>query len=531
MSDENDDNMYTFSSANTNPIFLMYTKEDYSQIFDPIAYFTPITGVGIIPQNSTFIQNSVTPHTNTQLTLPPGISFTPTTTALNTVVSVSFSQGGSRDHTIVDAALNIKTLIENDFSANVINSTGSSSSVKSESSVTSQNPQTSIDTKITYDHVKMKQYMDDYLKAVTLNFFVIAKNMIGSTFTPKLDVNGKDALDPNYNNPNFVKACINFGKLWDSHTQQLYVNIVSSITSFFDSFFTNTMGSEKNVDLRSYITNLGNNHNSTFYFSLRTAIVNNLNKPAQSSSCSLNLSNDDGSDVQLYMYKIIADTFIKIAFPLIQYLFMDCLMKYYMGQGDFINVRLGLIAKLYFIGHMTVQLTYAIQNIIPGSIDNNSLLAAQHEMGDVIAHFTLYINNMNNIDMTPGADQTKELNHIQEQLTTLSRSVAQDSTANITAQHDSQNMRLVVRNIDYNTQIKRRQHKFLKVELIINIIHISIIVLACSILLILQNVIGKNSKPPHELYIHIVYNVAGWSLISVILYKLVMFIFSIMNKN
>jgi hypothetical protein len=503
------ESLYTFSSDKANPTFMLYTSDDYSKVFDVAPYFNPTIDVVFTLQSSVQVKTLAIPYSNKLVTIDP-VSMLENSTANNSDVFITLSHSTTettREQDVVKVCKYLTSHIMNDFSADVEQDDTGTSRIKDS---------------ITYDHAMMRQYADDINQSLAMYYFNVVQNIIAQKFAT---TKGSQQNTP-YPCDNFVKACINFGKMWDTQSRYVFSVLVKGVGTFFDDFFAKqTAVKLSSSDLQQFITSLGSGYNSSFYFSLRQSLVDTLT--ASASSCQNPVKDTEGQDVSMYMYKIIADVFIKCSFPLIQYTFIDRMMSVYMTQGDFFNTRVGLLAKVFFTCNIVSILSIAIQMILstPASV----LATIQVGLGDIITKFSMYIQNMNNIDMTEGTTATtqKELNAIQNQLYALSRSVQQTSGTNLTLQNEVQSLRLLIRNIDYNTNIQRQKHTNIKIEFSVVIAVLVFVILTCSTLLVLQNVMkGEDDK-----LIKIVYYVAGGTFVLVLLYKLVLFMFSIMNKN
>ena len=501
------ESLYTFSIDKANPTFMLYcSSEDYDKVFDMAPYVEPIIDVSFTAQNAIQVKTGTIPYTTSPVQID-SISMLENSTANNTDISITLLKShteSTKEQDIVRVCQFFTSHIMADFSAETEEDSAGNIRIKDS---------------ITYDHAMMRQYSDDIVTSIAMYYFTVVQNTIAQKFT-------KMKHDKNYPCDNFIKACVNYGKMWDSQSKYVFSVLKKGLETFFDDLLTKqNQFPLKSPDLKQFLTSLGSGYTSSLYFSLRQSLIDAL--VASSSSCQNPVKDTEGQDVSLFMYKIIADTFIKCSFPLIQYTFLDRLMNIYMKQGDFFNTRIGLLAKIFFTCNVVSVFSIMIQLIRSAPV--STLSSIQTGLGDIIAKFSIYIQNMNNIDMTEGTNTNtqKELNVIQNQLYDLSRQVQQTSGANLTLQNEVQSLRLLIRNIDYNTNIQRMKYTSIKIEFYIVLAILVFIILVCSVLLILQNIIGGEG----DQFIKVVYYVAGGTFVLVLLYKLILFMFSIMNKN
>ena len=521
------DSTYNFSTGNANPTLMLYTQfEKYSTVFDISTSFNTITDINLTAQDSGLILSQIGIHPNkassvgylttlvNPLVITP-IAFTSTSIASTTDVSVSLTTSTTQEEQeISNISQALTALLLNDFSSDVVQSG-------------SQGVSSYIDGDVTYKHNMMKQYLDDINKSLTLYQFNLAQTI----FTKKFGsiVNSEANSYPK----SLQLACISFGKMWDSQTKHVLDVMNTALETFFDNILNNVNLDPTSPLIQQLIMSLGftNSYTSSLYYFLRTELISALQTSSSTSTCSSSnpLNDDHGQDVTLFMYKLMADTYIKVSYPLIQYIFIDRLMIYYMKKGDFTNTRLGLFAKIFFSLYSVSILSIAIQNI--KTVPVASMSPIQDQMNDIIVKLNSYIQNMNNIDMDPNTKTTadQEINNIQNYLYSLSSQVQTAAITNQGLQADVQNLRLLIRNVGYNTEIMWKINTRKKLEFWVITIVTFLVTLACVTLLILQTTLPQT--PPSELFLKLVYYTAGCALVLVILYQLIMFMYTLLNKN
>ena len=507
------ESLYTFSSANADPLLLLYTQyELYTKVFDITAYFNTITDVDVSAQSSAqVLQNNIAQNlaTNKVLNIDP-LVFTSNMVAQSTDVSLSLSYSSLTEDAEIQGVTQVMTsALLNDFSAHVDNT------------VKGVVLSGSISNNITYDHSLMKQYTDDINKSIAYKYFNKVQNILASKFSPLQGGSSHESIYPE----NFITACVTFGKMWDTQSRVVFDVMVDSASKYFDDFFaSNTVQVN---ELQGCLTSLGYNniYNTAFYYDLRQHLIQGIQKNA--GSCASALTNVTNlQDVSLFTYKVIADTFIKCSYPLLQYLFISRLIHMYMKKGDFVNTRLGLLANLFFTGYVVSVLSLALQNI--SSIPLVTLTPIQIQLNDIMTKINAYIQNMNNIymDVNSTLSTQDQINEMQKYLMKLSQTNQVESSNNQVLQQDVKYLRLLIRNMAYNTDIMIQKNRTVKVELWVLVIITLLIVMTCVIIILLHKTLSLGDK-----YIKYVYYIAGGTFIIVILFKFIMYMVMLMNKN
>ena len=116
------------------------------------------------------------------------------------------------------------------------------------------------------------------------------------------------------------------------------------------------------------------------FYNLRTKLIRNFNIPESYFS-------RETTDAEImYFKRILVDTFLKTSYPYIQLLLIDLLMKIYATTGDYINVRLGLLAKMMFVHNFITNL------------DSLSLGPVSQRIFTYINDLLTQLNNSNKIE-------------------------------------------------------------------------------------------------------------------------------------
>jgi len=206
------------------------------------------------------------------------------------------------------------------------------------------------------------------------------------------------------------------------------------------------------------------------YYLLRTDIVSNLVLPP-----GILPDFDDNQVLELYyIYKILADIYIKTCYPLLHYNFMDYLMTTYMNAGDFVNTRIALLAKVLF--------SYAFVDYIQGHItstDNNAYLAT------ITSKLSNYLTDLNNIDVnsTPGVNQ---MSNIIKEVHQISTDVADKAQTLQSVKVDIENNQAVLRNLIVNFETAKRNYYRTVRWFWVQFYIILTVVIVCGVLLLLN---------------------------------------------
>lgn len=263
------------------------------------------------------------------------------------------------------------------------------------------------------------------------------------------------------------------------------------------------------TDIVSNFNNTSNSFTRPLYYQLRSDMLTKLYLPT-------NVIPDMEDYPMLYIKRIVVDTYIKTCYPLLHYDFMEAMMQKYADSGDFVNVRIALLAKIFFV-HYFVD--YIRENIF---LPDNQLTASKKvEFQSIINVINTNLNNylvsLNNINMssTPGKN---ELADIISSLHKLSADVVQKSQNSETLKEEIRTNQLALRNVISNSEDMQQKYKAKVFEFVFNVVLVILFVIVCGVLLVFN-------KPKY------VYYVAGAVIVSVLLVKLVVMIKKLLGKN
>jgi hypothetical protein len=183
------------------------------------------------------------------------------------------------------------------------------------------------------------------------------------------------------------------------------------------------------------------------YYLVRTDIVSNLILPQGIIPV---LSNEE----TIYLYKIIADAYIKACYPLLHYGFIDYLLQKYTAVGDFVNTRIALLAKVLF--------TYAFVDYINTNVAPNdstdTALTMKGVIDKIITTLNNYLIDLNNIDVSSSAGVNK-MSDIIKEVHQMSNVVVDKAQTVEEVKGQISNNQIVLRNLIVNHE---RAHNTLK---------------------------------------------------------------------
>jgi len=351
---------------------------------------------------------------------------------------------------------------------------------------------------ITKSHTAFDQYMLGILTAVCAPCFARAVKSLSSNIPPNAPQNLEDAIND--------VALRNYNQL-----HQLYTVVAMKVMSSFQEVvipLTNIR-----TDTMADFNNANESFKRPLYYQLRSKIADELVITPP-----ILMGNETEDFTIMYINKILADIFIKSCYPVIHYLFIDAMMKKYAQAGDFINIRLALLAKIFYTYYF---IDYINQNIYAAdsALQSDSGKKATYDslFAQINTNLNNYLISINNIDIStqPGqnalANILKSLHDLSNQVVIKSENI-NELKGKIT-EHQ-----LALRSIIANVDIERGKFGWKAFEFWFILTILLIVVLASGVLLFLN-------KPQFVFYI------AGATLTIIIIAKLIELINSFITKN
>ncbi len=231
------------------------------------------------------------------------------------------------------------------------------------------------------------------------------------------------------------------------------------------------------TDIMSNFNNSAGSFTRPMYYYLRTSIIDKLQIPS-------NIMGPVEDNSIVYIKRILADLYIKTCYPLLHYDFINAMMMRYADEGDYVNVRIALLAKVFIT-------YYFVEYIEKYIFSPDTLLTKERKdsYGDMFNRISTNVNNyltsLNNIDVnsTPGknvlADIIRSVHDISNKV------VADSQDINEIKDQIDQNQK-ALRNILANNEIIKDSFNVRVIEFWISVAVVFTILIVCSVLLVLN---------------------------------------------
>lgn len=263
------------------------------------------------------------------------------------------------------------------------------------------------------------------------------------------------------------------------------------------------------TDVMSNLNNASGSFTRPLYYQLRSDMIEGLVIPTD-------VIPDQEDFVLLYIKRILVDTYIKTCYPLIHYDFIDAMMRKYAKNGDFVNVRIALLAKVYFAYYFV---DYIRENIFLTDAGLSAAVKTQYTsvFNSIYTNLNNYMTALNNINIngTPGVNEMAE---IIKSLQQLSVSVVTQSRDMVSVKTSIDDNQLALRNILANTEIMNRSYAKSNFEFWATLSVLFAFIVVCSVLLMFE-------LPEYALL------TAGAVFVIVIIIKLVQFLKKFLSNN
>ena len=285
----------------------------------------------------------------------------------------------------------------------------------------------------------------------------------------------------------------------DVTKKTLYKIVKAKITEYVRYNKTHKDPSTQKKLTAGFITNLIN-FNGPLYYKLRIETVKALILKSQYFNVG------ETPAISLYFKMIAIDTYIKSSKHLMLYDYICCLTETYIEFGDFINSRLGLLAKVIY--------TYYYANNINNTYKTANSSTDKTDIVTIVTNLKNYLTNINGtssaVDLHIGLhDKSNKVVSQNETVQSLSKQIKQNQ--------------LAMRNVIYNTGTLRKQYQYKLVELIILIMILIIIITVSCVLLFLET--ESNGFKTYVLYI------CGITVLLILILSLAKIISNIVKKS
>ena len=351
---------------------------------------------------------------------------------------------------------------------------------------------------ITKSHTAFDQYMIGILSAVCSPCFIQAIKRLPANFPPNTPNNLQDAM-----NDVGLRTSSQINQIFTLVSIQVQKNLQEIILPL-----TNVR-----IDVMNDFNNTNGSFSRPMYYQLRNKISNELTIQPP-----VLIGYETEDYTKMYINKILTDVFIKTCYPLLHYLFIDAMMKKYAQVGDFINIRIALLAKIFYTFYFV---DYINQNIYApdSAAQSDSNKKAQYDsiFTQINTNLNNYLTSINNIDIStnPGknamADLINSLHNLSNNVVLKSQQINDIKTQIVENQS-------ALRSIIANVDIERGKYAWKVFEFSLILIVLLIVVIGSGVLLFLN-------KSQYVFY------VAGATLTIVIIIKLIQFVNSFITKN
>lgn len=348
---------------------------------------------------------------------------------------------------------------------------------------------------VTTSHIAFDQYMLSILSSVCSQCFTDALAKASANIPDNAPIALTDAI-------NAIST-----QLSPSRKKQLFTVVVAQAQKSLLGILLELP--QISTDIMTDFNNTNGSFSRPLYYQLRTSMGNEL-------VISTSIIPDQEDYVWMYIKKIVSDIFIRTCYPMIHYLFIDAMMKRYSKQGDYVNIRLALLAKVFYIFYFV---DYIQQNIyLPdNSLSSDDRALYGQTIDQIKTKLNDYLTSLNNIDITSKPGQNALANIITS-LHTLSGDVVDKSQQIDYIKKNIVDNQQALRNIIANVDIVRDQYNYQSTEFWIVLTILLIVVIASGVLLFLN-------MPQYVIYI------SGAVLIVVLVIKIVQLINSFITKN
>jgi hypothetical protein len=353
---------------------------------------------------------------------------------------------------------------------------------------------------VTKDHKRMNTYMENVLIGSLISNFKTSFDLIRG------DAN---IINPSTNDDNYKQAKYALRTIANSKLNTLIENMIdlgnSTLCDIVTAKVTTNLkfnSNSSNTTNKRYLNDkfLSNLYNfkGPLYYKLRSEMTKRLNVKS--------IVNIENNDAQSYFKMIIIDMYIKIFYPLLVYNYISCMMKLYIQNGDFVNSRIALLAKIMYTYYFILKLA----NIYSRGTSNANQTAI---LNSVINKLKKYLENVNKIDLQGGSDV---MSSIVRDLHSKSNDVVEKSATIQTVSEQIKANQLAMRNVIYNITELRKQYNDKRASLVVLVCILIILLSVCSLLLFIAT--PENNYNMYTIYI---VGIMGLIFITLALGKLI----------
>jgi hypothetical protein len=334
---------------------------------------------------------------------------------------------------------------------------------------------------VTKDHARMDNYMENVIIGSLVSNFKTSFDLIRGD----ANIINPATNDDNYNQARYALRTIANSKLntlienmIDLGNSALCDIVTAKVSTNLKFNSTSSSSTDKRYVSDKFLSNLYN-FKGPLYYKLRSEMTKRLNVK--------NIL--ENNDAQLYFKMIIVDIYIKIFYPLLVYNYISCMMKLYVKNGDFINSRIALLAKIMYTYYFILKISNIYSRGASNAVQTGILTS-------VINKLKKYLENVNRIDLQGGSDV---MSSIVRDLHSKSNDVVEKSESIQSVSEQIKTNQLAMRNVIYNTSELRKQYKDKRAVFVLLVCILIILFSVCSLLLFIQT--PENNFKMYTIYI------------------------------
>ena len=115
------------------------------------------------------------------------------------------------------------------------------------------------------------------------------------------------------------------------------------------------------------------------------------------------------TNVLSYISKILADIYIKTCVPLVQYDILSAFQNKFVSNGDFVNMRFSLLAKILYIRQLFESIVKIYKNALANDTNAQNEANSSVIVTNLITLLDSYLKKVNNIDLNSNQDELKNI--------------------------------------------------------------------------------------------------------------------------
>jgi hypothetical protein len=224
----------------------------------------------------------------------------------------------------------------------------------------------------------------------------------------------------------------------------------------------------------------------------------------------------------LYFKKVAVELFLKTAFPCVHMIYLQTLISYYGDKGDFVNVRIMMLASIYYVFY-TLKRIVTISNTLPNTSLGKITTVQASRLNTIIQILNDYLTNNNKIRVDSTSTPNEEMKKLIIELHDLSRDVTNSNGVIQGLKRSIMNQQLAMRNMLFNLEVIRNRYWWATFEFWTVFSLLVVFVIAMSIMLVLAEVLKKPNL------INWVQYICGFIAIGVIVLKVLLMIIYFMK--